>query len=146
MEQKIYNIMIRLANKAYNNGDIPVGAIVVKEGKIISQAYNKKEYKKNAINHAEIIAIDKACRKLKTWHLEECEIFVTLEPCLMCIGAISQARIGKLTYILENSKFGFTNYINVNENITNHKIEIVKSDYSEELANLMKKFFENKRN
>ena len=86
------------ANKALKEDEVPVGAIIVKDGKIISKAYNKKEQLQSPTAHAEIIAINKACKKLKTWHLDDCVLYVTLEPCVMCAGAIIQARIKKVVY------------------------------------------------
>ena len=86
------------AKKAYKKKEVPVGAIIVKEDKIISRAYNLRETKKNALAHAEILCINKACKKLKTYHLEECVCYVTLEPCLMCASALIQAKIKRIVY------------------------------------------------
>lgn len=144
MNDKYINISIELAKKAMNNGDVPVGCIIVKNNKIISKAYNKKEKTKDATSHAEIIAIKKACRKLKTWHLEECTLYTTLEPCIMCIGAITQARIKKIIYISENSKFGFTNYFK-NNKITNHKLIVEKYSNNKEYEEILINFFRSKR-
>ena len=94
--EKIIELMLKEAEKAYNKNEVPVGAVVVRKGKIVSKAHNLKENKRNATKHAEIIAIDRACKKLKTWHLDDCEMYVTLEPCLMCVGAIIQSRIKKI--------------------------------------------------
>ena len=99
------------ANKAYKNGDVPVGCIIIKDNKIIAKAYNKKEKKGNAIMHAEIIAINKACKKLKTWHLEECILYTTMEPCMMCMGAIMQSRIKNIYYAASNKNYGDFNQI-----------------------------------
>jgi tRNA(adenine34) deaminase len=84
---------------------VPVGAVIVKNNKIISKAYNKKEKTKNVTKHAEIIAISKACKKIKNWRLDECEIYVTMEPCMMCCGAIEQSRIKKIIYGVKNEKY-----------------------------------------
>lgn len=86
------------AKKAYLKKEVPVGAIIVKEDKIIARAHNLRETKKNALAHAEILCINKACKKLKSWRLEECEMYVTLYPCQMCLGAIKQARIKKVYF------------------------------------------------
>ena len=137
------NIILNLAKKAYKNGDIPVGAIIVKNNKIISKAYNKKEKNNVATHHAEILAIQKACKKLKTWHLDDCILYTTLEPCIMCAGAIAQSRIKKIVYMAENEKFGFTNYFN-NGKISNHNILIEKIDDSLS-KNLLVQFFKDKR-
>lgn len=144
MNDKYINISIELAKKAMKNGDVPVGCIITKNKKIISKAYNKKEKNKDATSHAEIIAIKKACRKLKNWHLDECTLYTTLEPCIMCIGAITQARIKKIIYISENSKFGFTNYFK-NNKITNHKLIIEKYPNNKEYEEILINFFRSKR-
>ena len=99
-------IAIKEANKAYKKGDVPVGAIIIKNNKIIAKAYNTKEKNKNAINHAEILVIKKACKKLNTWHLNDCILYTTIEPCMMCCGAIMQSRIKEIHYILDNESFG----------------------------------------
>ena len=90
MNEFYMNIAIKEAKKAYKYEEVPVGAVIVKNNKIVSKAFNKKEKTKNVIKHAEIIAISKACKKLKNWRLDECELYVTMEPCMMCSGAIEQ--------------------------------------------------------
>lgn len=138
---------IKEAKKSYKRGDVPVGAVIVKNGKIIAKGHNKKEKKKIATKHAEIVAIEKACKKLGTWHLDDCAIYVTLEPCLMCAGAIIQSRIGKLIYATTSEKFGFVESIeHVLENKkNNHKVIITKGICEEESKQLLKEFFKNKR-
>lgn len=136
---KYVEIIIKEAKKAYNKGEIPVGCIVVKENKVISKAYNTKQKKHKCINHAEILAITKAEKKLKDWRLDNCELYVTLEPCKMCLEVIRQARIKKVYYLLP-TKF---------DNENNKKIEIIQmknypteiTTYKEELS----LFFKNKR-
>lgn len=137
MNEKYMKFAFKEAQKAYKKGEIPVGAIIVKNGKIIGKGYNKKEKAKNAIMHAEIIAINKACKKSNDWRLNDCEMYVTLEPCLMCIGAIKEARIKKIYCGVKNSKSNEYNQWVCNcENI---KIEygILENDISLK----MKKFF-----
>ena len=90
------------AKKAYKNDEIPVGCVIVCENEIVACGYNKKERKNNALMHAEIIAIDKACRKLGSWRLDNCNIYVTLEPCMMCMGAIIESRIRNVYYGTKN--------------------------------------------
>ena len=90
------------AKKAYKNDEIPVGCVIVCENEIVACGYNKKERKNNALMHAEIIAIDKACRKLGSWRLDNCDIYVTLEPCMMCMGAIIESRIRNVYYGAKN--------------------------------------------
>lgn len=138
------NIAIKEAKKAYLKDDVPVGAVIVKNNKIITKAYNKKEKNNNAIAHAEILAIQKACKKLKTWHLEECVLYVTLEPCMMCTGAIIQSRIKKIVYACPNINYGFL--INNNDiQQYNIKIECTNNNYLEESKNLLQQFFKSKR-
>lgn len=138
-------IALKQAIKAYHKKDVPVGAVIVKEGKIIAKAYNKKEKQNNAIMHAEIIAISKACKKLKTWHLENCILYVTLEPCMMCTGAIIQSRIKKIIYASTNPNYGFisTNY-NIKEK---YDIEsyYTDDDYTKKSKNLLQQFFKEQR-
>ena len=92
------NIAYKEAIKAMEEDEVPVGAIIVKEGKIIARAHNKKEHNNIATHHAEILAINKANKKLNSWHLDDCIMYVTLEPCVMCAGAIIQSRIKKVVY------------------------------------------------
>ena len=130
---------IKEARKAYKKDEVPVGAVIVKDGEIIARAHNGKEQKKDTTKHAEIIAIEKACKKLKTWHLDDCEIYITMEPCMMCTGAIIQSRIKKIYYAIENEKFGYLNKIDIK------KIKIVKGNMTLESAQLLQKFFQDKR-
>ena len=106
-KQNFYmKLALEEADKAFSNGEIPVGAIIVKNDKIISRAYNTRESGKNAMGHAEINAINKACEKLESWRLDDCEIYVTLEPCPMCAGAIISSRIKKVIYGAFDDKQG----------------------------------------
>lgn len=130
------NIALKEAKKAYIKDDVPVGCIIVKNNKVIAKAYNKKENKNVAIYHAEIIAIEKACKKLKTWHLENCVLYTTLEPCLMCCGAIHQSRIKKVIYGTKNITCSGTKYIN--------DIDLINIENGE-CSRLLKKFFKMKR-
>ena len=88
MYEKYMKIALKQAEKALKYNEVPVGCVIVKNNKIIAKAYNKKEKTKNVIQHAEIIAISKACKKIKNWRLDNCEIYITMEPCMMCSGAI----------------------------------------------------------
>ncbi len=137
---KIIELLVKESIKSLKTDDIPVGAIIVENNKIISKAHNCKEKYQIVTKHAEIIAIEKACKKKKNWHLDNCEIYITMEPCLMCKNAISQARIKKIYYILDNNKYKDT------QNIMNNKIEMCKIDEnSEKMSSIMKNFFKNKR-
>jgi tRNA(adenine34) deaminase len=135
------------AKKSYKNGDVPVGAVIVKDEKIIAKAHNQKERKKIATKHAEMLAINQACKRLKTWRLEDCTLYVTLEPCLMCAGAILQSRIKKLVYATDSEKFGFVTSIEniLNNKRNNHNVEIIKDICKAESQELLVSFFKNKR-
>lgn len=145
---KYMKIALSEAQKAFANDDVPVGAVIVKNNKIISKAYNMKEKKLVATKHAEIVAIEKACRKLKSWYLNDCTLYVTVEPCLMCCGAIIQSRISRLVYATKNEKFGYVESIDeiLKNKKNNHHVEITKHIYENESKNLMQKFFQEKRN
>lgn len=142
MNEKYMELAISMAKKAFKKGEIPVGAVIVKNGKIIAKSYNTKEKNKDVTCHAEINAIKKACKKLKTWHLEECELYTTLEPCMMCTGAIIQSRIKKIYFSTTNESFGeLVNYVNNNK----IKLQINGGLYKDESIKLLQKFFKNKR-
>ena len=147
MSQIYMELALKEARKAYKKDEVPVGAIIVKSGKVIAKAYNQKEKKQNPTKHAEIIAIEKACKKLKTWHLDDCILYVTLEPCLMCAGAIIQSRIKKVVYAASSEKFGYIESIDnvFNNKKNNHLVEIEKGICKKESQELLKKFFKQKR-
>ena len=138
---KYMKIAFKEAKKANNSNEIPVGAVIVKDGKIISKAYNKKNKTNRTIDHAEILAIIKANKKLNNWRLDGCEIYITLEPCPMCASAIEQSRISKI----------YTSATNLNDNyksISNKilkDIEWCKNIDSENSKKLIKDFFKKKR-
>jgi tRNA(adenine34) deaminase len=142
MDEKYINIAVKLSKKAYKEGDFPVGAVIVKNNKIISKAYNKKEKDKNAVKHAEILAISKACKKLKTWHLNDCILYCTMEPCAMCTGAIIQSRIKKIVYCSVNEHFGA---IESKFSLLNNNKIITKKINNLEYEKMIKTFFKNKR-
>lgn len=135
--EKYIDLAIKEAKKAYKKGDIPVGVIIVKNNKIIAKAYNKKEKDKIATEHAEIIAIRKACKKLKTWHLNDCILYSTMEPCMMCKGAIIESRIKKIVCSVPNEK-----YNSIEKNI---KLDITMDIRKEEYLKILRSFFQNKR-
>jgi len=134
---------LKEAKKAYEKEEVPVGAVIVKEGKIIARAHNLKETKFDTTKHAEILAIQKASKKLDSWRLLDCEMYVTLEPCSMCAGALINSRIKKLYIGTEDSKTGACgSVLNLLEDYKfNHKIEIEKYILKEECENLLKDFF-----
>ena len=139
--EKFMKIALKEAEKAYKLNEVPVGAIIVKNGKIIAKSHNIKEKKHDVTCHAEIVAIKKACKKLKTWHLDDCTLYSTMEPCIMCSGAIIQSRIKKIVYSISNNSFG---NIENNEYFKKNKYEIVKID-NKEILELVQKFFKKLR-
>ena len=134
---------LKEAQKAYAKQEIPVGAVIVYQDKIIARAHNTRVSEKQVFTHAEIKAINKACKKLGSWVLEDCTIYVTLEPCLMCTGALLQSRIKRIVYGTTEPKHGVIESIdNVLDNPKfNHKIEITSGILQEESSSLLKKFF-----
>ncbi len=143
MDVKFMRAAIKEAAKAEAIGETPVGAVIVRDGKIIARGYNKRETKKNALMHAEIIAIDKASKKLGGWRLPECEIYVTLEPCPMCAGAIIQARIDRAYFGAYDPKSGCFGSVCDLSKALPHKVEyeggILKTECEEILKNFFKK-------
>lgn len=134
MNNKLMDEAIKEAKKCKAFGDVPIGAVIVKHGKIIARAHNTKEKKQCAVNHAEILAIIKASKRLGNFRLEDCDIYVTKEPCLMCIGAILSARIRKIYFGAYDKKFGAIAF--AKENNFNHKCDFlggVKQDTCEKL-------------
>ncbi len=148
MEDRDYMRMaLGEAEKAAALGEIPVGAVIVSEGNIIATAHNMRESWQDATAHAEIIAIREACAKLKSWRLSDCTLYVTVEPCSMCSGAIVNSRLGRVVYGCPDSKAGgaesIFNIIN-NANL-NHRSEVVRGVCEEECAAIIKKFFHRRR-
>lgn len=134
------------AKKAYKKEEIPVGAIIVKNSKIISRGHNLKEIKNSSIAHAEIIAINKANKKLEAWRLEDCEMYVTLEPCMMCMGAIINSRIKKLYIGTLDPKTGScTSVIDIKQYKFNHEVEIETGILKDECEYILKDFFKGLR-
>lgn len=147
MEKKFMKEAIKEAKKAYQKLEIPVGAVIVKDGKIISRGHNLKETKADTTKHAEIIAIQKASKKLNAWRLIDCEMYVTLEPCAMCAGAIINSRIKKLYIGTMDEKTGAVgSVLNLFEDFTfNHKVEVEKGIMQDECKNMLKQFFKELR-
>lgn len=133
---------LEMARQAYDDGEVPVGAIIVREGKIIARGRNRREKEKNALLHAEIDAINKACRLLGGWRLWNCEIYVTLEPCPMCAGAIINAHIPKVYFGAFDFKNGSCGTVtNLFEMPYNFKPEYEGGIMADECADLLKSFF-----
>lgn len=150
MEDKNNKFMksaLKEAEKSYNKEEIPVGAVIVKDGKIIARGHNLKETKNDTTNHAEIIAIRKASKKLKSWRLTGCTMYVTLEPCTMCAGALIQARLDKVVIGAMDEKTGACgSVLNVLEDYKfNHKVEIEKGVMEKECKEILQKFFKELR-
>lgn len=143
MDEKYMREAIRQAKKAYALEEVPIGCVIVYEGKIIGRGYNRRTIDKNALAHAEVQAIRKACKKMDDWRLEDCTLYVTLEPCQMCSGAIVQARVKRVVVGCMNPKAGcagsILNLLDVKE--FNHQAELTTGVLGEECSQMMKQFF-----
>ncbi len=146
--EKYMKEALKQAQKAYEQKEIPVGAVIVKDNKIIARAYNQKEKKNDTTKHAEIIAIQKASKKLKAWRLTDCEMYVTLEPCSMCAGALIQSRIKKVYIGTMDQKTGSCgSVLNLLQDYKfNHIVEVETGILQQECEELLKKFFKELRN
>ena len=133
------NEAIKLAKIAYDLDEVTVGCVIVKDNNIIYSSYNIKEIDGIATSHAEILAINDACKKLRTWHLDNCTLYTTIEPCMMCTGAIIQSRIGRVVYGAGNDSFGYLSKIN------NNKIVVSDGILKDECLILLSNFFKDKR-
>ena len=138
---------LKEAEKAYKKLEVPVGAVIVKEGKIIARAHNQKEAKTDTTKHAEIIAIQKASKKLQSWRLIDCEMYITLEPCSMCAGAIINSRIKKIYIGAMDEKTGAAgSVLNLFEDYKfNHKVKVEKEVEKDKCEKILKKFFKELR-
>ena len=146
-DEKYMKEAIRQAKKAYALGEVPIGCVIVYEGKIIGRGYNRRTIDKNTLAHAELMAIKKASKKMDDWRLEECTMYVTLEPCQMCSGAIVQSRMKKVVIGCMNPKAGcagsILNLLQMEE--FNHQVELEIGVLGEECSNLMTSFFKELR-
>jgi len=134
------------AKKAAEIGEVPIGTVIVKDGKVISKAYNLREKSNLSTGHAEILAIERANKKLNSWRLDDCEMYVTIEPCPMCGGAIIQSRIKKVYYGAKDKKAGVHQSItNLFELPFNHKVKIESGIMEKECREIMADFFKNIR-
>ena len=137
---------IKTAQKAYAKNEVPIGAVIFKDGKAVCSAHNKSISKNNSLAHAEILAIQKALKKLNTTYLQGCELYVTVEPCMMCMGSIINARISKLVYGVSEAKTGFADSVaNVRSFSVCNNIEIYAGIREEECRQLMVNFFKTLR-
>lgn len=135
MKKMIIKQLKKLNNIALKHGDVPVSCIIVKNNKIIAKEYNKRQKKNSPLAHAEILAIIKATKRIKTWNLNDCELYVTLEPCEMCKSIINEARIKKVYYIISKTK-------KINDTVKYEQLDVADNDY---FLNEIKEFFVNKR-
>lgn len=147
MEENYMKQALKEAKKAYDKEEIPVGAVIVKDGKIIARAHNLKETKQDTINHAEILVIKKASKKLNSWRLTDCEMYVTLEPCSMCAGALIQSRIKKVYIGAMDYKTGACGSILnlLKDYPCNHRVDIQTGIMQEECEQVLKSFFKELR-
>lgn len=146
-DEKYMSMAIKEARKAYNKDEVPVGAVIVKDGKIIAKGYNIKESKQDTTKHAEIIAIQKASKNLKTWRLSGCTMYVTLEPCTMCAGALIQSRLDRVVIGTMDEKTGACGSIlNVLKDYKfNHTVELTTGVLEQECKDILQNFFKELR-
>jgi len=147
-DEKIMKAALKEAKKAEIYDEVPIGAVVVYQDKIIARAFNKKESTKKATAHAEVLAIEKANKKIGDWRLENCTLYVTVEPCLMCAGAIIQSRIKRVVYGASDSKFGAMESVvkSFESPGWNHYPDITSGVQAEECGEIIRRYFTKKRN
>ena len=145
--EKFMKLALKEAQKGLEEDEVPIGAVIAIDGKVISKAHNKRQKNKVATHHAEILAIEKACKKLGDWRLENAEIYVTLEPCPMCAGAIANARIKKLVFGAFDQTGDNKNLLNeiLTDKRLNHKVLVQGGVLEEECKNILSQFFRSKR-
>ena len=146
-DEDFMQLAIQQAKIAYKKGDIPIGAVIVQNGKVIGKGYNKKEKKHCSIYHAEIVALTNACKKLKDWRLNDCTMYVTMEPCCMCAGAIANHRLSRVVIGVSEPNFGAcgSGIDILNNEKLNTKIQVTKDVCQEECKKLLQKFFVERR-
>ena len=147
IDEKYMKEAVRQAKKAYAIGEVPIGCVIVYKEKIIGRGYNRRTIDKNVLAHAELIAIRKACKKMNDWRLEECTMYVTLEPCQMCSGAIVQSRMTRVVVGCMNPKAGcagsILNLLKMEQ--FNHQVELTTGVLEKECSQMMKDFFKELR-
>ena len=147
VEEKYMKEALKQAKKAYALGEVPIGCVIVHEGKIIGRGYNRRNTDKNTLAHAEITAINKASKVIGDWRLEECTLYVTLEPCQMCAGAIVQARMGRVVIGAMNPKAGcagsILNLLEMSE--FNHQVNVERGVLEKECSTMLSEFFKKLR-
>lgn len=142
---KYMKAAMKQAQKALSIREVPIGAVIVKDDRIIARGYNRKEIMMSTTKHAELIAIEKACGKLGNWRLEDCTLYVTLEPCMMCMGAILESRIRRVVYGAENFRLGFLKYLQENNEFAVRFLQVTRGVMAEESAQILKEFFKAER-
>ena len=146
MNNEFMKKAIDLAKRARLKDEVPVGAVIVKDGKIIARAYNQMEKTQDATAHAEILVIKKACKKLNSWRLDGCELYVTVEPCAMCAGAIVNARIERVVYGAPDLRFGaLGSLLNLAELPLNHTPKVCRGVLAEQCRDMLSSYFKRKR-
>lgn len=143
MNKEFLDLAFTLANKAKEIGEVPVGAVVIKDGVVLGTGYNQKESLNDPTAHAEILAIKEASKKLNSWHLDGCEIYITLEPCSMCAGAILSARIKRVYFAAFDKKYGASEILDKNN--LNHTCEVYGGIEEEKAKEILNGFFKDKR-
>lgn len=144
-QEKFMRMALKYARKAASLGEVPVGAVIVRNGQFISSGYNRRETDKNALKHAELIAINKACRRLGGWRLWECDIYVTLEPCPMCAGAIINSRLRNVYYGASDDKNGAMGSVCKSENMFTYSPQVHPGILKTECSALISEFFQTLR-
>lgn len=140
--EEYMRLALEEAEKAYSKGEVPIGAIIVCDDQVISRAHNIRELNQRAIGHAEILAIEAANKKLKSWRLDSCTLYVTIEPCPMCAGAIIQSRIQKVVYGAKDLKAGVHQSVtNLFELPFNHQVDVLSGVLEEECKDIIQRFF-----
>ena len=146
-DERFMRLALKEASKAAAEDEVPIGAVVVKDGKVIARAHNQKEKKNCALFHAEMLALTKATAKVGNWWLEDCTLYVTLEPCVMCAGAMMNSRISRVVYGAKDPRFGFLGSVaDLNKDYpANHRFEVCSGVLAEECGSILTAFFRTKR-
>ena len=147
--ERYMKLALKEAQKAFDKDEVPIGAVIVKDGRVIARAYNKREEKNMATAHAEILVLEKACKKLNSWRLSNCDMYVTVEPCPMCAGALLNARINYLYFGTEDKKSGAVisnlNSLDLDKTFCNHKVHYEGGVLEKECKSIVQNFFKKLR-
>ena len=147
MKERFMKMAINQAIAGLSKGEVPIGAVIVKDDKVIAKAHNLRQTKQIATFHAEVLAIQKACKKLNSWRLDDCEMYVTLEPCIMCAGAITNARLKKVYFGAYEPKGGAceSRFSLLSEGVLNHTTEYEGGVLEDECSKMLTDFFKKRR-